>query len=286
MKSTQMPFYEFRKGIYEIDEFCCVSSFLIVGEEKALLIDCGVGICDLKSVVERITDKPYEIVASHNHMDHIGGADAFDEIWMHANDINDEEIAVANNLQDRRDYAAMIQKREGKYFPFHLEDIQEWKQMPKFKPMEDGHCFELGGRTVTAYLCEGHTRGEVVFIDDLTHTLLCGDACNCNWYLKADLCETPHESLVKARDALKRIASMSDQYDFVINSHHDYRGFGNSLAPETLYDLSECLDELCEGKASFKEVKDPMSVDGGTRIVAYKGNVEVAVFAPLRIDQI
>lgn len=286
MKSSQLPFYEFREGIYEIDEFCCVSSFLIVGEEKALLIDCGVGIGDLKSVVERITDKPYEVVASHNHMDHIGGADAFNEIWMHENDINKHDIETAKNLQDRREYAEMIRKRENKYFPFKKEDIQEWKQYPEFKPMKNEHCFDLGGRKVTAYLCEGHTKGEVVFIDDLTHTLLCGDACNCNWYLKTDLAATPHESLVKARDALKKIQSMKDQYDFVINSHHDYRGFGNSLAPDVLDNLVECLDDLVNKKAVFKEVPDPMSTNGGTRIVAVKGNVEVAVFAPLRIDQI
>ena len=50
--STGMRWYECAPGIYEIDEFDCASCFLVVGEEKALLIDTGVGIGDLKWLVE------------------------------------------------------------------------------------------------------------------------------------------------------------------------------------------------------------------------------------------
>ena len=80
------PYYEFEKDTYEIDEFDCSSIFLFVGKERALLLDTGCGIGDLKGVIRKITDKPYIVIASHGHMDHIGGAGAFDELYINPAD--------------------------------------------------------------------------------------------------------------------------------------------------------------------------------------------------------
>ena len=81
MLSRKLPFYEIENGIYEIDEFDCVSVFVIVGEKRALVVDTGTGIGDLKWIIEeKITDKPYDVVLTHNHGDHTGGAGFFDEI--------------------------------------------------------------------------------------------------------------------------------------------------------------------------------------------------------------
>ena len=39
MICRNLPFYEFRPGIFEVDEFDCVSCFVVVGEKSALLLD-------------------------------------------------------------------------------------------------------------------------------------------------------------------------------------------------------------------------------------------------------
>ena len=75
MRTEKIPYYEFSEGIFEIDEFDCASIFVIVGEERALVLDTGTGIGDLRRVIEnRITAKPYDVVLTHNHVDHAGGA--------------------------------------------------------------------------------------------------------------------------------------------------------------------------------------------------------------------
>ena len=57
MLTRALPYYEFSEGIYEIDEFDCVSVFVIVGEKRALVLDSGTGIGDLRWVIEnRITE--------------------------------------------------------------------------------------------------------------------------------------------------------------------------------------------------------------------------------------
>ena len=71
MKTRKMPWFEFAPDTYEIDEFDCASIFLFVGTERALLLDTGIGIGDLKGLVEEITDKPYDVVLTHGHRDHV-----------------------------------------------------------------------------------------------------------------------------------------------------------------------------------------------------------------------
>ena len=46
--------------------------YLVVGEEKALLIDTGFGIYSLKEKVRGITELPVTVVNTHAHPDHMG----------------------------------------------------------------------------------------------------------------------------------------------------------------------------------------------------------------------
>ncbi len=54
-----------------IDFECCI--WLVEGREKALLVDTGLGLGDLRGEVEALTDKPVVVVNTHGHGDHSGG---------------------------------------------------------------------------------------------------------------------------------------------------------------------------------------------------------------------
>ena len=75
--------------------------------------------------------------------------------------------------------------------------------MPVIHDLTDGMQFDLGGRTVTAYECPGHTAGEMVFIDDQTHLMFAGDALNFNLGIGA----VPVETTLKALRRLQARAS-------------------------------------------------------------------------------
>ncbi|MDO5325154.1 MAG: MBL fold metallo-hydrolase [Clostridia bacterium] len=277
MACMTMPWFECREGIFEIDEFDCTEIFVVVGNERALVIDTGTGIGDLKGLIERkITDKPYIVAASHNHGDHIGGAGWFSPIFIHSKDMDWNTSGVVPTLEFRKNYANMITHRENKHYAYDPDtDIREWPQTPEFLPMEDGHRFELGGRTVTAYHCPGHTAGEMVFLDDKTGTLLCGDAFNCNWLLNTGIATTPRESAQIALNAMERIYAMRDRYNSVFNFHHDFRGFGQPLSPDVIPNLITCLRQLLESKASFRQEADGLN-PGKTKTVAYVNNVFIS----------
>ena len=278
---TSMQWFPCRDGIWEIDEFDCASCFLVEGTERALLIDTGVGIGDLRWAVEnRLAGKPCDVIATHNHGDHIGGAGWFDRILIHPADADWSSGNAVPSLAFRRDYAELIRKREGKNYAYDPEkDIRPWPRQPEIRFIADGQEFPLGGRTVTVFHCPGHTAGEIVLVDDKTKTLLCGDACNCNWLLNAGLAPSLRGCAEKSLAALERIIGMADtafRSDSVFNSHHDFRPAGRPLAPEVLPGLAACLKSLLDGTARFESVPDPLSPDGKNRKIARYGSVMVS----------
>jgi len=63
-----------------------VYMYLLVGAEKALLVDSGYGLLDLKTVIKTVTDKPVMCICTHGHLDHAPGACQFEEAYIHSKD--------------------------------------------------------------------------------------------------------------------------------------------------------------------------------------------------------
>ena len=45
--------------------------YLLLGEDRALLIDTGFGLCKLDEAVKSVTDLPITVVNTHGHYDHV-----------------------------------------------------------------------------------------------------------------------------------------------------------------------------------------------------------------------
>jgi hypothetical protein len=67
--------YEVAPGVFAISEprqYEGVTSFLVVGSERALLFDTGLGVARIGEVVRGLTDRPVTVLNSHAHFDHVG----------------------------------------------------------------------------------------------------------------------------------------------------------------------------------------------------------------------
>jgi len=248
MTTQAHPIKEIAKNTYEIDEFDCGSIFLLVGEEKALVIDTGSGIGDLRGVISSITKLPLVLVLTHGHGDHTGGLGWFDEYYMNTEDW--DKYTWMEGLEGRKHYAKIIADREGKKYDYDPElDILPWPKAakPKRLPLEDGEKFDLGGRIVTSYHCPGHTPGSMVFLDPKSRILFSGDSSNCNMLLSSTPSDPTFTSIEKALKALKRIYAMRDQYDRNFNQHHDYRPLGEPLDESVLPNIIRCCEDLVSG---------------------------------------
>ena len=58
--------------------------FLLIGRERAMLVDAGMNRNDLHAFVRTITDLPVFVANTHGHFDHTGGNGYFDEVYMSA----------------------------------------------------------------------------------------------------------------------------------------------------------------------------------------------------------
>ncbi len=59
--------------------------YLLIGGERCLLIDTGLGICNIYDEVRKLTDKHVTAVATHIHWDHIGGHKYFPDFSTEPN---------------------------------------------------------------------------------------------------------------------------------------------------------------------------------------------------------
>lgn len=62
--------------------------YLLVGNQRSLIIDTGLGISNIYDEVAKLTDKPVTAVATHIHWDHIGGHKYFPVFYAHSNELD------------------------------------------------------------------------------------------------------------------------------------------------------------------------------------------------------
>lgn len=286
MEKLNYPVVEFRPRTWEIDEFDCASIFVLEGDEKALVIDTGIGIGNLRKMVEELTDKPVILVMTHGHGDHTGGSGWWDEIYMSEKDMGVFEFP--ENMRMRHFYANWIATRDPKEFPFddpkkdypydNDTHIQPFENVPRVLPLVDGQVFDLGGRRVVAYEAPGHTPGCVAFIDEKERILFCGDACNGNLGIAAPREAKNFVSIETAHRGLKRLLDMKgEKYDVVYNGHHDYRKLGEPLDDDVLPNAVKAMQQLVEGTAEVKVL--PAIIPGkgdGKRYVVKIGTMELS----------
>ena len=76
---------------------------LILGKEKAVLIDTGCGIGNLRKAIEEVTDKPVMVVNTHTHTDHLGSNHQFDRIAMFEHPLSHQvaEKGVSHQIMQR-----------------------------------------------------------------------------------------------------------------------------------------------------------------------------------------
>lgn len=174
-----MAYYQITKmeqGVYRLTSRECVYMDLIVGEERALLFDTGWGVGNLYETVRQITDKPLIVVNSHGHVDHVNGNFQFKgNIYIHPWDI---ELCQVQGSVEMKNYLVMFLENTG-ILPDSFD--KEWYLKVaenSYIPVEEGHIFNLGGKTLEVVELPGHTVGSIGLLYREGGILYVGDAIN------------------------------------------------------------------------------------------------------------
>lgn len=149
---------EVMPGLYMIRDFDDTKMYLVLGRERALLIDAGLGAGDLRGLVEGlIGPRSLEVLITHGHPDHIARMGQFQgryNVYM-----NHRDLPLVHNFIETLGYVID---------PAQIIDVGE------------GAVFDLGGRTFTLYEVPGHSPGSVVALEEASGLLLAGDAVGSN----------------------------------------------------------------------------------------------------------
>ena len=227
-----------------IDEYGMAAMFLLEGDERALLIDTGLGLFDLPALVREYTEKPLVVALTHGHLDHAGGIRQLEEVYVHP---DDREMALSVTRAKREQYVRyMLNISEGIYdvTPGMLRTLEN---VPKLLPLTGGTTISLGNRDVAVIETPGHTPGGLSFLDRKERLLFSGDACNANTLLALGHDEPgrprPKSSVSDLLATARTLEALHTEYDRHFNGHIGYGAAVSVLpAPERL--IRDCI-KLC-----------------------------------------
>jgi glyoxylase-like metal-dependent hydrolase (beta-lactamase superfamily II) len=149
-----------------------VNMYLVIGAERAALIDTGMGIGDARALIRQLTSLPVTVLNTHSHWDHSGGNAFFDHCAIHPAEA--EWAAQEPDLSDLR--AAMNAPSARAALPEGF-DPAAYRIIPKAPTqlLQDDEVIDLGGRALRALHTPGHSPGHVAFWDDAHGQVFTGD---------------------------------------------------------------------------------------------------------------
>lgn len=246
-KLKKMPSVsEIAYNTFCINEYRMDAMFLLVGTEKALLIDTGTGVFDLPMLLRTLTDKPVMVAITHGHVDHAGGAGWFDKVYLHPDDYNQ---ASSIPYEQRKGYAGMLAMNPAA--PVTPDDTVIFGGFPKMLPLHEGEIIDLGGRKVVVYETPGHTPGGLSFLDVKERIIYTGDACNINTLVLDMGIRQPKMSIETLLKTAEKIASLEPFYDRNYNGHVGYDAISSCRSQG--YSVARDLASLCRDILSGEE---------------------------------
>jgi glyoxylase-like metal-dependent hydrolase (beta-lactamase superfamily II) len=210
--------YELVPGVYSIHEphqWQEVISYLIVGDDKAVMFDTGNGIGDIRAIVDSLTTLPVVVVNSHAHFDHVGGNYQFDTIVSidtaygreHANGLPNEDVRIELSPE------ALCRDLPG-------ETTQDAHAIHRYAEkitwVEDGHTIDIGGHVLEIMHAPGHSPGSIALLDRQRGYVWTGDT----YYPGPIWLIAPSTDFAAYRESIRRLAELAPDFRHVFPAHN------------------------------------------------------------------
>lgn len=145
--------------------------YLLNGTDRSLLIDTGLGICNIYEEVVKLTDKPITAVATHIHWDHIGGHRYFPDFYAHSAELEWLNGKFPLSIETIKE---MVIDRCDLPEGFQIDDYVFFQGKPT-KVVTDHDCIDIGSRSIEVLHTPGHSPGHLCFWEKDRGYLFTGD---------------------------------------------------------------------------------------------------------------
>lgn len=232
-------------AIYEPGQFEEVISFLIIGNDFALMFDTGLGIGNIRRVVDQLTDLNVVVLNSHTHYDHIGGNHLFDTIYgldteyTRKRALGSPPEAVAEFLQEGWVWKPLPEGFSSEDFRSHGFTID--------KIVGEGDVIDVGGRALEILHTPGHAPDSICLLDRENRILFTGDS----FYLAPLYTHIPGGSFDEYARTAARLSRLADEIDRALTSHNVPVADGRYMTA-----LGQAFADIQSGRATDYTISD------------------------------
>jgi glyoxylase-like metal-dependent hydrolase (beta-lactamase superfamily II) len=208
--------------------------YLLNGSERSLLIDTGLGICNIHDEVIKLAGKPVSAVATHIHWDHIGGHEFFPDFFAHGAELNWLNGEFPLTMEQIKD---MVVDRCDLPEGYDVNNYVFFQGNPT-RVLKDNDVIDLGGRLIQIIHTPGHSPGHMCFWEKERGYLFTGDLV----YKDMLFAYFPSTDPKAYLDSLERVSGLPVKQ--VFPAHHSL-----DIQPEILGRMRDTFQELeKEGK--------------------------------------
>ena len=220
-----------------------VTSFLVLGSNRAVLFDSGLGVAHIGEVVGRLTTLPVTVLNSHTHFDHVGG---------------NREFADVRNLDDPFSLAGArgeVSQALAEYAGNTLADGSVCGPLPAgvtsrayviptwhiTAHVRDGERLDLGGRALEVLRTPGHTPDSICLLDRENGLLFTGDT----YYSGEIYLWSPETSVADYTASIAKLAALEPGLKKLLPAHGP-----PVVEPGRLSELQAALHDIAAGRAT------------------------------------
>ncbi|ENJ9653629.1 TPA: MBL fold metallo-hydrolase [Clostridium botulinum] len=209
-------------------------AYLLNGTERSLLLDTGLGICNIYDEVIKLTDKPVTAVATHIHWDHIGGHKFFPDFYAHEDELNWLNGEFPLTLEQIKD---MVVDRCDLPEGYNVDNYKFFQGTPTMV-LKDNDIIDIGGRSIQVLHTPGHSPGHICFFEKERGYLFTGDLV----YKDTLFAYYPSTDPKAYLKSIERVATLPVKK--VFPAHHSL-----NIHPEILIRMRDAFRQLeSEGK--------------------------------------